>query len=134
MTLTTFMEDTITYRWIVGLLISAITWLIGIAIKRFEDEKKRLQRKEEERDLKQEKKDFLEAEYREKIMRAHFEQADEVKGLRRDIKDSYESIIAMFAEELHPLSARVKRLKRGLNIVESKNSIPLTSFEDFEEN
>lgn len=71
-------------------------------------------------------------EFREKMIKETTSQGAEVNGLRNDIKQSNEAFTKMFAEELHPLSNRVKRLKNGLNKVEEKSKLPKTTFEEDE--
>lgn len=71
-------------------------------------------------------------EFREKMIKETTAQGAEVNGLRNDIKQSNEAFTKMFAEELHPLSNRVKRLKNGLNKVEEKSKLPKTTFEEDE--
>lgn len=69
-------------------------------------------------------------EFREDIIKQTTIYLGEVKNLKEGVLMGNERMTEMFAEELHPLSAKVKRLKKGLNIVEDRVNINRTSFDD----
>lgn len=69
-------------------------------------------------------------EFREIMIKQTTDQTNKVHNIEKEILTANEKMTEMFAEEFHPLNAKVKRLKNGLNIVEDKSKLKRTNFDD----